>query len=956
MKKKILSLLFVFAFLFARADEGMWLLYMLGDQTYNDMVKRGLKLSKEQLYSLNKASLKDAIIIFGGGCTGEIVSKEGLIFTNHHCGYSAIADASTVEKNYLKDGFWAKSKEEEIPAAGLSVQFLVRIEDVTNDVEQALADLNGSDRANKLQAVSANLAYRATQGSKLEARVLSFFKNNQYLLFVYERYRDVRLVGTPPESIGAFGGNTDNWEWPRHTGDFSVFRVYMGNDGKPAEYAADNVPFKPKHFLSVSTKGVKDGDFTMVLGYPGGTNRYETSLGVKLKIEIENTAIVHLRDERLKLMLNEMNKSDAVRLQLGSNYAGTANYWKFFDGERKQLLRYDVYGKKKLEEQKFETWAMGKPEYNGLFAKYEQTYKEWWPYTKHRIYINEGILGSPLAAYAASLQALERTLNKNNPSAEEIKKMTESLSNAREIFLSNENKPSDQNILAVMCRVFYSDIDPAQHPADFYSKLRTQYGDLSNEATYKKYAADVFSKTMIFDDVRWSAFIAVPDATTLQADPAYEYATSFIRNYANYQTKFSEFTNQNNDLGRIYLKGILEMNKGKVMYPDANFTMRLSMGNVKSYRLNNNSSYDYACTMNGMLAKYKPGDYEFDLPSNLLEAASKRDFGIYKDERTNDLPITFITTNDITGGNSGSPVLNANGELVGLVFDGNYEALSHKISFDKDLNRTICVDIRFVLWCIDKLGGAHNLVQELMAEQATQVMLEDKLSLKRLALVIGVKSYQYVSPLQNSLNDARDMSASLKAKGFEVIEVYDPKTKREMQDAIRKYFGLLQNQKNTAGLVFYSGHGMQVDGSNYLIPAQANPQIKADIDDQCLNMDYVMGAIEQAGNPLNIFILDACRNNPFRSFYRSNEQGLSMVNTPKGSYIVYSTKPGSVASDGIGRNGLFTSKLLKYLDSDGLNIEQVFKRVAADVSIESNDAQRPWIASDYTGDFYFTKD
>jgi len=715
MKKKILSLLFVFAFLFARADEGMWLLYMLGDQTYNNMVKQGLKLSKEQLYSLNKSSLKDAVIIFGGGCTGEIVSNEGLIFTNHHCGYGAIASASTVEKNYLRDGFWAKSKGEEIPSAGLSVQFLVRIDDVTKEVEASLQGLNGAERSAKLQTVSSEIAKKTIEGTGLEARVMPFFKNNQYLVFVYQRYRDIRLVGTPPESIGKFGGDTDNWEWPRHTGDFSVFRVYMSKDGKPAEYAADNIPLKPKYHLNVSIKGVKDGDFSMILGYPGGTDRYETSFGVKIKTEIENPAIVNLRDERLKLMFNEMKKSDAIRLQLASGYAGIANYWKFFDGERKQLLRYDVYGQKKGDEEKFVKWAVGKSEYDGLFEKYDGVYNAWWPYAKHRTYINEGILGSPLAAYTASLQALERTLTKKNPvaSSEEVNKVIESLKRSRTTFLSNENKASDQNILAAMCKMFYNDIETSQHPTDFYNKLSTQFGDLNDETTYKKYSADVFGKTMIFDDAKWNAFTAKPDSSTLQNDPAYYYTVSFLKNYSKYQPKFVEFTNQKNDLARIYMKGILEMNKGKALYPDANFTMRLSSGNVKSYRPRDAVFYDYVSTMNGVMQKYVPGDYEFDLPKELIESVKKKDYGIYKDTRTNDLVVGFITTNDITGGNSGSPVLNANGELIGLAFDGNYEALSHKIAFDKDLNRTICVDIRYVLWCIDKLGGAKNIINEL---------------------------------------------------------------------------------------------------------------------------------------------------------------------------------------------------------------------------------------------------
>src|SRR5258708_5640850 len=466
--KKIIVFLLLFTSLFtapiAKADEGMWLLHLLGEQVYNDMVKHGLKLSKEQLYSLNKASLKDAIIIFGGGCTGEIVSPEGLIFTNHHCGYDAIASASTLQNNYLHDGFWAKSKAEEIKADGLSVQFLVRIDDVTATIEEALKGLSGADRLAKLQTVAADLSKKETEASGYEARVSSMFKGNQFLLFVYERFKDIRLVGAPPESIGKFGGDTDNWEWPRHTGDFSVFRAYMGKNGKPADYSSENVPLKPKYYLPVSIKGFKDGDYAMIYGYPGGTNRYETSYGVKLKAEIENPSLVGLRDVRLKLMFDEMKKDPAVRLQLASSYAGIANYWKFFDGETKQLLKYDVYGQKKKAEEKFLSWAKGKQDYETLFSQYEKLYQEWQYYAKLRVYMNEGILGSPLAGFSASLLALERTLSKKDASPEEIAKVTQSLSNARKKFLESENKPSDQNIIAATCRMFYNDIDPSQHP------------------------------------------------------------------------------------------------------------------------------------------------------------------------------------------------------------------------------------------------------------------------------------------------------------------------------------------------------------------------------------------------------------------------------------------------------------------------------------------------------------
>lgn len=717
MKKRITSVLFIFLFFLApmaRADEGMWLLYMLGDKVYNDMVKKGLKLTKAQLYNLNSPSIKDAIVIFGGGCTGEIVSSKGLIFTNHHCGYDAIASASTVEHNYLQDGFWAKSMTEEIPAKGLSVQFLVRIDEVTDQVNAALSGLAGAERAAKLVTIGSEISRKATEGTGYEGRVMSFFKGNQFLLFQYQRFKDIRLVGAPAESIGKFGGDTDNWEWPRHTGDFSVFRVYMSTEGKPAEYAATNVPLIPKHFLPVSIKGYKDGDYAMIYGYPGGTNRYEYSGGVRLKTDIENPAIVNLRDARLKLMFDEMKKDPAVRLQLASDYAGIANYWKFFDGETRQLLKFDTYQQKKLAEDKFAQWAAGKSDYDDLFAKYESAYTDWRPYARHRVYINEGILGSRLTGFAATLQRVESAITKKGTTTEEIARVIEGVKNNRKEFMGDENRVSDQHILAATCKMFYTDIDPGQHPPSFFENLKSKYGDLNASATYDKFSEDVFSKTMILDDNKWNAFLAKPDSVVLRNDPAFQYAVTFVRNYSTrFAPRYTAFTAQINDLGRQYMKGVLEINKGKDLYPDANFTMRLSYGNVKSYKPRDAVFYDYVCTLTGVVDKYKPGDYEFNLPSNLLEAYRKKDFGQYKDAVKNDIVVTFITTNDITGGNSGSPVINAKGELIGLAFDGNYEALSHKLAFDKDLNRTICVDVRYVLWCIDKLGGAQNIISEL---------------------------------------------------------------------------------------------------------------------------------------------------------------------------------------------------------------------------------------------------
>ncbi|MEO8720195.1 MAG: S46 family peptidase [Ginsengibacter sp.] len=716
MKKLFTVIILCFTLFKASADEGMWLPMLLGQQVYDSMVKHGLKMTKAQLYSVNHSSLKDAVIIFGGGCTGEIVSNQGLIFTNHHCGYGAIAGSSTLEHNYLKDGFYASSKDKEIQS-DLTVTFLERIEDVTTEVQKELEGLNYEQRDKKLQEIYRQITDKVLDTTNsISGKVYSMFKGNQYFMYVYKIYKDIRLVGAPPEAIGKFGGDTDNWEWPRHTGDYSIFRVYTSKSGKPATYSADNVPLKPKWFLPVSLKGYKDGDYAMIYGYPGGTNRYETSYGIKLKNEIDNPSLVNLRDVRLKAMLAEMIKDPAVKLKLSDRYSGIANYYKFFDGETKQLEKYHVFENKSKNESQFVSWAKNKPEYSNIIDDYKKNYEAWTPYAKERVYVIEGILGSPLAAYASSLMQVNRALNGEGKTRADLDNALQAADNARNKFLADEDIPSDKVIMAKTAMMYYNDVDKSQHPIGFYDALKEKFGSLDDELTYKKWANYVFANTMILDSVKWAAFMQNHDATTLQSDPAFEYASAFLDNYLlKYSKLYSDFRAKDNELGRLYLKGIMQMDPvaAKKMYPDANFSMRVSYGNVKSYNPRDAVHYNYFTTSKGILEKYVAGDYEFDLPSKEIELLKKKDFGQYKDKKQNDLIINFITTNDITGGNSGSPVMDGYGNLIGLAFDGNYEALSHKIQFDKDLNRTICVDIRYVLWCIDKMGGASNIIDEL---------------------------------------------------------------------------------------------------------------------------------------------------------------------------------------------------------------------------------------------------
>ncbi|GAB4203011.1 MAG: S46 family peptidase [Bacteroidia bacterium] len=715
----LMSFILNFQYSILFADEGMWLPFLIGEKTYQEMVKKGLKLTKEQIYSANKSSLKDAAIIFGGGCTGEIVSNKGLIFTNHHCGYDAIAKVSTVEHNYLKNGFWAKNFNEEIHVPGLTVQFLERIKDVTDKVNAELKNINADNTLQELPKILNKLAQtELTEDEKktnCEARIVPMFSGNQYILFVYKRYKDVRLVGTPSESLGKFGGDTDNWEWPRHTADFSIFRVYADKNGQPADYSPDNVPLTPKYVIPVSIKGVQQNSYAMTMGFPGGTNRFETSYGVQLKTSVENPNIVELRDIRLKNMMEEMKKSEAVKLKLASYYARVANYWKFFDGENKQLLKYKVYEQKQKEEQQFTEWAKqnNKTEYLNLMNEFQKCYADWTPYAKPKIYFQEGILGTQLFSYAFRLLSLF------NLSKDDILKNKDKYMELVKELNKEIDIPSDAKNAAVLLQKYKQDIPQEFVPQNIYEKIPKDISmtgqNQSSANAYESFVQSVYKNTILLKEDVFAKWLENPDKSVIEKDPALELANAFYQIYTSkILPEFSKFQSCNYLLQQKYQKGLQEMYKGKKeFYPDANFTMRLSYGVVKPYSPKDAVFYKEVCTLKGVLEKYKPGDYEFDLPKDFIETATKKDFGRYTDKTLNDIVVTYITTNDITGGNSGSPVLNGNGELIGLAFDGNYEALSHKIHFDAQYNRTICVDIRYVLWIIEKIGKADNIIKEL---------------------------------------------------------------------------------------------------------------------------------------------------------------------------------------------------------------------------------------------------
>ncbi len=718
LKSILAAMLFVASFNVAKAggdDEGMWLPVLLSQNNYNDMVKHGLKMTPEQLYSVNKSSMKDAVVWFGGGCTGEVVSNQGLLITNHHCGYDAIASLSTEKYNYLHDGFWALNKESELHAEDLSVQFLVSMTDVTKEVMEKLKDIPYEKWQSSLPGITGPMVKAATKDTHYEGFVREMFKGNQFYLFVMEKFTDIRLVGTATESIGKYGGDTDNWMWPRHTGDFSMFRIYAGKDNKPAPYSKDNLPYKPKHSFPISIKGLQENDFSMVMGFPGRTNRYETSMGVQLAIDETNPSIVKLRDKRLQLMKQEMDKNVGIRLQQASRYAQIANYWKYFIGQTEQLKKNKVWDRKKSEEATFTGWVSGKEEYQNIFPNLEKAYKDYRPYNKHGVYLREGVLGAPLLSFGAAFLDLEKLLMKDTMDEKALENAIKGIRFRQGFFEKIYNPTIDQNIAGAILAYFANDIDKAQHPAYMATILKSK--GKTTEEKCAAYAKMVYAKTFLLDTAKLSAFLNMKDhkkqLKQLQKDIAIQCALAFLKNYNDNYKKYADaFGLALAKEGKAYVKGLMEMSPARKFYPDANSTMRLTYGNVKSYDPKDAVHYTYYTTLKGVMEKEDPSNEEFEVPAKLKELYLAKDFGQYTD-KDGQVPVAFITNNDITGGNSGSPVINANGELIGAAFDGNWEAMSGDISFDEQLKRTICVDIRYVLFLVEKMGGAKNLIAEM---------------------------------------------------------------------------------------------------------------------------------------------------------------------------------------------------------------------------------------------------
>lgn len=693
-----------------RADEGMWFLMFIERLNHRDMQKMGLQLTAEEIYSINNHSLKDAIVQFDGGCTAEVISKEGLVLTNHHCGYEAIAELSTPEANYLRDGYWAPTRGDELKPKSLSVRFFVRMDDVSKRILSKVNDsMTEEERQKAIQQESALIEKENSEGGKYVVSVRSFFEGNEYYYFVYQDYNDVRLVGTPPESIGKFGGDTDNWEWPRHTGDFSMFRIYADANGNPAEYSPNNVPLTPKHYLPVSLNGVQEDDFAMILGYPGRTNRWMPAAGIEQNVKYAYPAWVESSKLGMDRMKVYMDQSDAVRLDYASKYAQVANYWKNRQGMIDALTKHKTAETKAKGEAKFNKWAnkkANKDKYGDVIANINAYYAK----TNEKARQDNYLIGLLRTSTFAVLPYRVGGALMQYASAGEAQR-AQVLPRIEE-FVAEEYKtlymPLEKDVLAAQLHLYATkstgyDIAP----------LVAQLGK-ENNFDYTAYVNNAFENSIFRSKESVEEFLKNPNAEALQNDPLFLLSNDILTQYRAVPDDITALQDSYSKSFRLMVQGMREANPKVKYYPDANSTLRLTYGKVRTLPKDsrNDAAKNYYTTMKGEVAKYKPNDPEFDLPKKLIEMYEAKDFGRYAD-KAGYMPVNFLTDNDITGGNSGSPVLNGKGELIGLAFDGNIEAMAGDVIFDKELQRTINVDIRYVLWVIDKFSGAKHIVDEM---------------------------------------------------------------------------------------------------------------------------------------------------------------------------------------------------------------------------------------------------
>ncbi len=694
----------------AKADEGMWFLMFIERLNHRDMEKMGLQLTAEEIYSINHHSLKDAVVQFNGGCTAEIVSKEGLVLTNHHCGYDGIAELSTPEHNLLKDGFWAANRADEKKPSSLYVRFFVRMDDCSKRIlAKVNPSMNEADREKAINAEIAQIEKENNEGGKYTVSVRPFFQGNEYYYFVYQDYKDVRLVGVPPESLGKFGGDTDNWEWPRQTADFSMFRVYADKDGNPAEYSTSNVPLQPKHYLPVNLSGVNEGDFAMILGYPGRTNRWMPASGIEQNVKFAYPAWVEGAKTGMDNMKKYMEMSDALRLVYASKYASTANYWKNRQGMIDALSKFGTAKSKAAQETKFDAWAnklANKAKYGNVVATINKYYALTNEKSRHDNYLSQ-------LFRTAAFGPIGRTLGKqldNYVKADAAKRveMTPTILAFATKFYDNVYIPAEKNLLAAQLHLYAT-----KSVGYAIAPLVKKIGDENNN-DFTNYVTTSIDSSLFSSLDKVKAFLQAPSQSVLDNDSVYVLSNDMLKYFNSKSNEIAKSQNDYEASFRLLVEGLRESKIGTIKYPDANSTLRLTYGKVRALPANkrNDAKINNYTTLTSQVKKYKKGDEEFDLPSRVLELEKDKNYGRYAD-KDGSLHLNFLTDNDITGGNSGSPVLNGKGELVGIAFDGNIEAMAGDVIFDSKLQRTINVDIRYVLWVIDKYAGAKHIIDEM---------------------------------------------------------------------------------------------------------------------------------------------------------------------------------------------------------------------------------------------------
>ncbi len=710
MKKFVLQVLIVLASLQLSAKEGMWIPTLLEKYNIEEMQQMGFKLTAQDIYDVNNASMKDAVVLFGRGCTGELISDEGLLITNHHCGYGQIQSHSSVEHDYLTNGFWAMNKDEELPNSGLTVSFLERMEDVTDKVLANTSELSENAKEDKIKENTAGIVKEATEDGKYSASVKPLFYGNQYFLYVYKVYRDVRLVGAPPSAIGKFGGDTDNWMWPRHTGDFSIFRIYADENNEPADYSPDNVPFKPKKFFPVSMKGVQPGDFTMVFGNPGTTMEYWPHQAVDVTMNQRDPDRIMLRDKKLEVIGADMQSDPKIRIQYAAKYASISNAWKKWQGEIKGLKRLNAIQKKKAFEEDFKNWAQKdgswETAYKSVFDNFETLYSEYAPIIRARDYYSEVVLrGVELFQQAKKLNSI--ILNIESNQAKKVEAQREIIARSLDGFFKNYNQATDEKLFAELMPVFIQNLDKEYLPnevVETFSKLK------QDQLVAKLYRKSILTDREKLEDLLKNG--KEKQLLKLRKDPIIEMfsALNFL-----YETKISprvkELDEQIDANMKTYVAGLMEMKKDEAFYPDANLTLRVAYGKVEGYEPVDGVEYKYYTTLTGIMEKDNPAIYDYDVPDHLKELYRNKDFGQYEVNGT--VPVCFTASNHTTGGNSGSPVVNGNGELIGVNFDRCWEGTMSDIMYDPEVCRNISLDIRYALFIIDKFAGAGYLLDEM---------------------------------------------------------------------------------------------------------------------------------------------------------------------------------------------------------------------------------------------------